>query len=82
MAFLCVWHVAVKIDAEETDAHGTFLAFIHNTDPGSNSGFPGVTISLGSVTVDGDICMVGLGLDGASGNDTEADCACTSNTAE
>lgn len=71
VAFPCVRHVAVKIDAEETDAPGTFPAFIHNTDPGSNSGFPGVTIPLGSVTVDGDICMVGLGLDGASGNDTK-----------
>ena len=45
-----------------------FAAFIHNTDPGSNCGFPGITIPLGQVVVEGDVCCVGLGMDGAPGN--------------
>ena len=46
----------------------SFAAFIHNTDPGSICGFPGINIPLGRVVVERDTCCVGLGMDGAPGN--------------
>lgn len=72
--FPTVRHLAVKIDGEDTDSPGTFPKFIHNTDPGSNSGFPGVTIPLGSTVnnaTDKELCCVGLALDGLPGSDVQ-----------
>jgi Asp-tRNA(Asn)/Glu-tRNA(Gln) amidotransferase A subunit family amidase len=45
----------------------TFLTFIHNTDPGSNAGIPGLTIPAGLGPTTG--LPVGLSLDGPRGGD-------------
>jgi mandelamide amidase len=44
----------------------TFLAYVHNTDPGSIAGIPGLSLPAG-LTSDG--LPVGLGLDGPAGSD-------------
>ncbi len=55
--------------AQGPDASGiqTFLTFIHNTDPGSNAGIPGLTIPAGLGPTTG--LPVGLSLDGPRGSD-------------
>lgn len=57
-------------DDETTELNGerlpTFPAFIHNTDPGSIAGIPGISVPAG-LTPAG--LPVGLGLDGPSGSD-------------
>ena len=45
----------------------TFLRFIRNTDPGSNAGIPGLTVSAGLGPTTG--LPVGLSLDGPRGSD-------------
>ena len=67
--FPTVTQLALHIDDPEADSPATFPMFIHNTDPGSNAGLPGVTLPLGEVEVDGEVCCVGLGMDGPPGSD-------------
>ncbi|RYZ07869.1 MAG: indoleacetamide hydrolase [Comamonadaceae bacterium] len=64
--------VAARIGEDQTvSLNGrdwpTFPAFIHNTDPGSNAGIPGVTLPVGL----SEGLPVGLGLDGPAGADRE-----------
>jgi indoleacetamide hydrolase len=59
-------HVAVP-QGPEASSLPTFLLFIHNTDPGSNAGLPGLTIPAGLGPTTG--LPVGLSLDGPRGSD-------------
>lgn len=44
----------------------TFPTFIHNTEPGSNAGIPGLTMPIGRTT---NGLPIGIGLDGPAGGD-------------
>jgi Asp-tRNA(Asn)/Glu-tRNA(Gln) amidotransferase A subunit family amidase len=57
--------VTVEVNGTEQP---TFLAFIRNTDPGSNAGIPGISLPAG-IASDG--LPVGLALDGPAGSDRQ-----------